>query len=391
MIRLAFIVSHPIQYYVPLYRRLAQRDDVQVKVFYTWHAGQRAQFDSGFKKEIAWDIPLLDGYEYELVPNASRRPGTDHFFGLRNPSLIERVLAWQPDVVHLTGYPYLSHLRALRTFAKRNLPVIYRGDSHLLDQRKSGPKWLLKRTLLTKVFSWPAALLYVGQANREYYRTFGVPESKLVYCPHSVEVERFAEPDAELENEARLWRKQLHIPDGTRVVLFAGKFEDKKRPVPLMKAFLKCDLPNTILLMLGDGIYGKEVCDLAARHPERFRVVPFQNQNRMPVVYRLGNELVLPSAYEETWGLAVNEAMACGRPALVSDRVGCGPDLIRPGENGQIFRADDWSDFCEKLKSMPASDSAESREKIKAWARNWSVEKTADTLAAAAIKLAAKP
>jgi glycosyltransferase involved in cell wall biosynthesis len=389
MLRLAFIVSHPIQYYVPLYRRLAKRNDLQIKVFFTWHGGEVAQFDSGFKKAIAWDIPLADDYEYEVAPNTSRRPGTNHFFGLRNPSLIKDVLAWKPDVVHLTGYAYHSHLGAMRTLAKRGVPLLFRGDSHLLDERQTGPRWLLKRALLSKIYSWPSAFPYVGQANREYYRAFGVPEAKLFYCPHSIEVERFAEPELEWEAQARAWRHQLQISDDARVLLFAGKFEDKKRPVPLMDAFLKCAPPKTILVMVGDGVHGEAVRKLASRHPEHFRVLPFQNQSQMPVVYRLGDWVVLPSAYGETWGLAVNEAMACGRPALVSDRVGCHPDLIRPGVNGQVFRGDDWVDFCKKLESMPSTGDDRRRQEIKTWARNWSIEETEESLTAASWHLTA--
>jgi glycosyltransferase involved in cell wall biosynthesis len=56
----------------------------------------------------------------------------------------------------------------------------------------------------------------------------------------------------------------------------------------------------------------------------------------MPLVYRLGELCILPSAYGETWGLAVNEAMACGRAVLVSDRVGCAQDLV-DAACGRIF------------------------------------------------------
>lgn len=80
--RLAFIVSHPIQYYVPLYERLARRDDLQIRVFYTWHAGEKPVLDCGFGEPVAWDIPLTRNYEFEPVPNVARDPGTHHFFGL---------------------------------------------------------------------------------------------------------------------------------------------------------------------------------------------------------------------------------------------------------------------------------------------------------------------
>jgi glycosyltransferase involved in cell wall biosynthesis len=105
-----------------------------------------------------------------------------------------------------------------------------------------------------------------------------------------------------------------------------------------------------VLVLVGDGELGGEVRRLAAERPERFRVLPFQNQSRMPVVYRLGDVFTLPSSHGETWGLAVNEALACGRPSLVSDRVGCAADVIRPGENGDVFRWDDWGDFAAKLR-----------------------------------------
>src|ERR1051326_2986720 len=135
MIRLAIVVSHPIQYYVPLYRRLARRDDLEIRVFFTWHGGDRAQLDQGFKQLVAWDIPLTEGYQYEPVANTARRPGNHHFWGLQNPSLVQSVLAWKPNAVHLTGYAYASHLLAMRAFNRRGIPVLFRGDSHLLGVR----------------------------------------------------------------------------------------------------------------------------------------------------------------------------------------------------------------------------------------------------------------
>ena len=130
--RLAIVVSHPIQYYVPLYQRLARREELEIRVFYTWHAGEKAVLDRGFDTPVAWDIPLTEGYEFELVPNLARDPGTHHFFGLRNPSLLAQLTAWRPDVVHVTGWAWLSHLQILRELTRQGVPVLFRGDSHLL-------------------------------------------------------------------------------------------------------------------------------------------------------------------------------------------------------------------------------------------------------------------
>jgi glycosyltransferase involved in cell wall biosynthesis len=380
-LRLAVIVSHPIQYYAPLYRRLTDRKGVQIRVFFTWHAGEEPKVDRGFGKTIAWDIPLTDGYEYEVVSNVARDPGTHHFWGLRNPGLVERVREWKPDAVHLTGYSYASHLQALRTFSQMGTPVLFRGDSHLLD-RQDGWKWLLKRSLLRVIYRWPAGFLYVGQANRAYYEMLDVPGSKLFNCPHSIDVARFAEPDVVLERQAEEWRRNLGIAGDAQVLLFAGKFEPKKSPLELMKACVAIPNPRLIVLMLGDGMLSSEIQRGATGNPERFRVLPFQNQSKMPLVYRLGHVFTLPSSWGETWGLAVNEAIACGRPVLVSDRVGCAPDVVEAGRNGFVFGVNDWADFREKL--APCLELAkQSKADIRKGAQRFDISVTETALVAA--------
>jgi glycosyltransferase involved in cell wall biosynthesis len=349
--RLAIIVSHPIQYYAPLYPRLARRNDIAVKVFFTWHAGQAAVDDRGFMTPVAWDVPLTEGYEFELVPNVSANPGTHHFLGLRNPSLVEQVLSWRPDVVHITGWAWISHFLALRSFSKKGIPSLFRGDSHLLDRALRGPRWWIKRAVLKHVYSWPTGFLVVGAANRAYYETLGVKSNRIFPCPHSIDVGRFADSANVFEQKAAEWRKQLGIASDQCVLLFAGKFERKKQPLELMRAVQALRKPQPVLAMVGSGELEAEVNALAATNPGRFRVLPFQNQSLMPVVYRLGDLFVLPSAFAETWGLAVNEALACGRPVLVSDRVGCAADLI-DASCGRVFSQADPSALMVALSEM---------------------------------------
>lgn len=388
--RLAFVVSHPIQYYVPLYQRLAVRKDVQIKVFYTWHAGQAQVHDRGFGIAVAWDIPLTEGYEHELVPNVATDPGTHHFFGLRNPTLVDRVAAWRPDCVHVTGWAWRAHLEALWAFRRRGVATLFRGDSHLLDGQSQGPRWWIKRTLLRRIYAWPTAFLYVGEANRAYYRAFGVSPDRLIRCPHSIEVERFAEPSAAYEEEAARWRHELGIAADRCVLLFAGKFEPKKRPLDLMHAVQESGAANLLLVLVGDGEQATTVKSIAAAAPDRFRVLPFQNQSRMPVVYRLGDLFVLPSAYGETWGLAVNEAMACGRAVVVSDRVGCARDVV-DDSCGRVFPWDDLSEMLRLVNQLAADQSellAMGRRALSR-SRQFGLPRTESTLMVAAAKVLA--
>lgn len=365
--RLAFIVSHPIQYYAPIYREMAKRGGMEIRVFYTWRNAEAAH-DVKFGTEFAWDIPLMEGYESEVVPNISTQPGTHHRWGLVNPDLMARVMAWRPDAVHITGYNYVSHGRAIKDLSQAGIPVLFRGDSHLLDGRGPWWKWWAKKILLTHLFRRPAAFPYVGEANRNYYRAFGVPEHKLFYVPHTIEVERFSEPDTKLEAKAQAWRREIGIPDHHTVFLYAAKLESRKRPMELLEAFLRADIPETTLLFAGSGALESKLKAEAQKIVDIARHViflPFQNQSVMPLVYRLGDILVLPSGYGETWGLAVNEAQACGRPALVSDCVGCAPDIIRCGDNGLIFRTDDWEACAGAMRRASAMNWLARREEIR--------------------------
>jgi glycosyltransferase involved in cell wall biosynthesis len=349
--RLAIVVSHPIQYTVPLYRRLARRSDLELKVFFTWHDGRDAVHDRGFARPVSWDIPLTDGYEFELVPNVSSDAGTHRFGGLRNPDLLERVASWRPDVVQITGWAWSSHLQLLRALHRRGICTLFFGDSHLLDGKTAGPRWWFKAALLRRVYAMPTGILVAGSANRAYFERFGVPPEKLHPCPHAIDVSRFAAPQAGVEQEAARWRAQLHIERDRKVLLYAGKFEPKKRPVELMRAVAGLRDPAIVLVLVGAGVLQAEIDALAAAQPSRFRVLPFQNQSCMPTVYRLGDVFVLPSAHGESWGLAVNEALACGTPVIVSDRVGCASDVVDPA-CGCIFAWNDWSQFASCVEAM---------------------------------------
>jgi glycosyltransferase involved in cell wall biosynthesis len=376
-IRLGVVVSHPIQYFVPLYRRLTKRNDIELKVFYTWHAATGSQRDPGFQQEIKWDIPLIDGYEFELVRNVARNPGTHHFFGLRNPELVDRVVSWRPDAVQITGYAFAAHLNAIRQLSRRGIPVLFRGDSHLLDEQQRGVRWKLKHLILSRIYRDVRGCLYVGKHNYDYYRAFGVPESRLFYCPHSIDVDRFAEPNDELEARASAWKRELAIPETVRVMLFAGKFQSEKRPLQLMRAILNMDRESVILVLVGGGELEQGVRELAAVAPDRFRILPFQNQSLMPVVYRLGDLFVLPSV-SETWGLAVNEALASGRRVLLSNRVGCASDVVTSREIGDIFTTFDRSDFGLRLRAL--FDAAPNRQNILSVARRFTLPATEEAL-----------
>jgi len=334
--RLAIVSTHPIQYNAPWFRTLARQNRIQIRVFYTWsQSRQGGQFDPGFGKVVTWDIPLLDGYDHVFVENIARVPGTHHFSGIRTPSLVTEIEKWKPDALLVFGWNFQSHLHCIRYFHKR-IPILFRGDSTLLDER-AGLKRLMRRSFLKWVYRNIDYALYVGARNKEYFLAHGIRPAQLYFVPHAIDNARFEEPAAEYEAEALEWRRRLGIGDEEFVVLFAGKMEPKKRPDFLFRLGERIKNTEVRFLLVGNGEMESSLKEQGSADP-RFVFLDFQNQKKMPVIYRMGNVFILPSGGPgETWGLAVNEAMACGRPVLVSDRAGCAPDLVQDYVNGFIF------------------------------------------------------
>lgn len=336
MKKLAIITTHTIQYYAPVFQLLHQGKDISIRVFYTWGEKSQHKYDPGFKKEIAWDIPLLDGYPYEWVINTAKDPGSHHFTGIVNPGLIKQMEEWKPDAVLVFGWAYQSHLKVLRHF-KGKVPVFFRGDSTLID-RPSNIKNRLKKRLITWVYTHIDHAFYVGTHNREYFLKHGLQPHQLSFAPHAIENNRFA---VDRKAEAILLRESLGLTGKDILVLFAGKLEHKKDPDLLLRAFSALNLPDAHLLFAGNGVL-EEKLKAESLSWKNVHFLDFQNQTIMPVVYQACDLFVLPSCGPgETWGLAVNEAMACGKAILVSDKVGCAVDLVKPGINGEIFKASD--------------------------------------------------
>ena len=186
--RLAIVLSHPTQYYSPWFRWLRGRAGLEFRVFYLWDFGLTTQRDPQFGTEIKWDTDLTSGYDWELVPNRSRDPGTHHFGGLDNPGLAGRLSSYQPGALLLFGYKWRPHLRAIWWARSRGIPLLFRGDSHLLG--RGTPAWF-RRLLLRFLYRQFSAVTYVGQANREYFRALGVAPDRLFFAPHSVDAAHF--------------------------------------------------------------------------------------------------------------------------------------------------------------------------------------------------------
>ena len=367
--KLAIITTHPIQYYAPVFKLLHEREQIEVKVFYTWGEDSQKSHDPGFNKTVKWDIALLDGYPYEWVKNTSTSPGSHNFKGVVNPELPQQIEAYKPDAILIYGWAYSGHLKAIRYF-KNKVPVFFRGDSTLLNKQK-GIKSLLKSIFLKWVYSHVYHAFYVGTNNKAYFKQYGLKEDQLNFAPHAIDNARF---QTDQSQQATQLRASLNITDDDILILYAGKFEPFKNIKTLVAAFANITQPNVHLLLVGNGVDEPDLVSYAKTNDiKRLHFLNFVNQSYIPVVYQAADIYCLPSI-SESWGLAVNEAMACSKAVLVSDKVGCAIDLAFPGKNGDIFEAANVDDLTKKLTQLVSHGKARllqmgeySQQIIKAW------------------------
>ncbi|MBU2652035.1 MAG: glycosyltransferase family 4 protein [Bacteroidetes bacterium] len=374
-IKLAIISTHPIQYNAPLFKLLSGSDLILPRVFYTWSQSMEKVEDKDFGKTIQWDIPLLDGYEYEFVENISNRPGTGHFSGMVNPGLIAAIRDWGAQALLVYGWNFKSHLKAMRYF-KGRIPVFFRGDSTLLDET-GGYKQKLRRIFLKWVYRHTDYAFYVGTNNKRYFEKHGIPPARLFFAPHSIDNNRFYDHNGDYREKAKVMRKEAGIPEDAILVAFTGKFQPKKDPLLLINAALHPDCRHLHFLFVGNGIL-EEQMRAASTGAGNIHFMGFRNQSEMPAVYYMADVICLPSRGPgETWGLVINEAMSCERAVVASSKTGCAIDLIENGKNGYIFEAGNAEELTAKLSGLrtheiTANMGAESRRIIS----SWSYEKT---------------
>jgi glycosyltransferase involved in cell wall biosynthesis len=235
------------------------------------------------------------------------------------------------DACLVNGWYLKSYLQAVRACRQLGIPVLMRGDSHLKTRRhplvRIG-KHLPYRWLLGRV----DAHLYVGEANRRYLRHYGVRPERLFFAPHFVDNGRFAAAArcARSSGDAQTLRHRMGADPGTRICLFAGKLIEKKRPADFVDAIARLQQEGVPVLgaVVGSGPLAETLAERTLARGARISFFGFRNQTQIPACYAAADCLVLPSDGRETWGLVVNEAMACGVPVVVSDAVGCGEDLV---------------------------------------------------------------
>lgn len=378
-VRLAALVSHPIQYQAPLFRELNNRDGIDLTVYFCSRQGVEPMEDPGLGKEVVWDVPLLEGYEYEVLSDLSPLGGGSSFFKF-NPGIKRPLQRDKHDALWIHGYESLTNLYAIDVANRYNVPIVFRGEAmpSTVDSRA-------KQFVIGQIFDRIDAFASIGTRNRRLYESFGIPDDCIFHAPYSVNNEFFQRRREELPPASEL-RHEESIPVDRPVVLFVGKFLKRKRPRLLLDAFIKAtDLGEATLIYVGEGELRPEIERRAEDHgrTDDVNFEGFVNQSELPRYYELADIFVLPSV-RENWGLVINEAMNFELPIITTDAVGASEDLVQE-DNGAVVKPD-------SIKSLiqPMSDFLKDGNKATAAGRNsieriskWDIEATASGIIAA--------
>ena len=362
-LRLAYFVSHPIQYQAPLLRRIAREPDIDLEVFFSSDHTVRGYVDEGFGVKVEWDVPLLEGYRSSFLPrwrDAGKEPG---FGRPLNHGIFERLAHGRFDAVWSHGYSNANNLRLIASAAMQGMPVLLRAESTLHDRERGWAKLAAKEAFFRMLRSQVSAVLAIGEANARYWRHYLGEEMAIFRMPYAVDNDFFQRRAGEAVAGRDALRAELGLEQGRPVILFASKLQERKQCADLVEAHRLLGEPRPYLVIVGDGEERQRLEEQAAGDRKahgRVRFLGFRNQTELPRYFDLCDVFVLPSRHEP-WGLVVNEAMNAGRAVVVSDDVGCQQDLVREGETGAVYPVGDVAALARAIERVLATPETATR------------------------------
>jgi glycosyltransferase involved in cell wall biosynthesis len=380
-VRLAYLVSHPIQYQAPLLRRIAQEPDIELTVLFGSDFSKDNYRDRGFGVDVSWGVPLVEGYRHEFLP-ALRDEGRTGPFHPINYGILSRLQgrkgAPPQDVLWVHGYSTVNALHGMIAAKALGIPVLLRAEPWLDGRKQSALKAATKRLFFSALKGLVDVVLPIGALNAAYWRHYlgdTFPQSPM---PYAVDNGYFQQRAREVQTGRDELLADLNLDAARPVILFASKLQRRKRCADLLAAYRKLSPapgvePHPYLLIVGDGeeraALEKQAVEMGF---DSIRFCGFRNQADLPRFFDIATAFVLPSQ-NEPWGLVVNEVMNAGRTVIVSDNVGCAADLVRDGLEGCVYRAGDVDALANALRTILASPETAARmgqrglERMQSW------------------------
>lgn len=357
--KLAIVVSHPIQHFAPFYRALAEDGRVKPVVIFASRRGVEPYFDEGMQTMISWNMDLLGGYYHVFLPEADKIT-TSRPLDVNNPSIGRELMRQAPDAVLIYGYNQLTSMRALWWCRRNKVPALMISDSELKTPR-SNPTKLVKGAIVPSILKQFTAFLTVGDCNEDYYRHYGIEETRFFRSPFTIDEHTYRDARTNREQLRRSVREELGIGVDEIVALTVGKLSERKRPRDVIdvarKIKAKGEAPTLSFLLAGNGEVMDELVETVEQEALPVRLPGFINVDKLAGLYAAADMILHPSS-RDPHALVMSEATCVGLPLVISDRVGAAgsTDVARAGENTIVFPCGDLDAIERAVLDLAAND-----------------------------------
>jgi glycosyltransferase involved in cell wall biosynthesis len=383
---LAVIETHPVQYHAPVYRALQQRHGIPVTVIYGADFSVAGYEDREFGASFKWDTDLLSGYDSVFLSRVSNG-GAASFDAVSTVGLREAIATVRPSAVMIVGYSPRFNRVAWFEARRSRLPILFRGETSDAAVERSWLKSRMRSAALGLAYRSCDRCLYIGARSKQHFERLGVPPDRLVFSPYCVDTTPFEAGESDRVRWRSRTREEYGLTGDHIVLLYSGKLSHRKGVDLIVDAArrLPAAIRDRIVIMLvGDGDRRKQLQEQAGQAPAvRLVFAGFQNQSRLSRYYHAADALILPSRRSETWGLVVNEALHHGLPCVVSERVGCAPDLIHE-HTGVVCRPESVEALAAAIEDvLLLSDRIDIRQACRATADMYTIDLAAEGIARA--------
>lgn len=353
-LRLAILISHPIQHFAPWHREVAKLPGIDLRVYFYCDWGVASYMDPEFQISLEWDVPLVEGYAHEFL-SIDKRPERLNFFQVDNPGVCEALNYFDPHVVKVFGYAYRTNWRVAKWTKRLRKPLMIYSDSNIRAQ----PKWWkreIKERVVRHFYRYVDGALYVGDNNLAYHRYFGLPDHRIFPGVLPIDRQQLHKVVPDPIAVRRELREQLGIPQEAFVVMFCGKYVPRKRPLDLVISahnVASKGLPVWSLLV-GEGPERANIQSVCQQEGIKNVVLTgFVNQSKISTYFAAADVIAVTSQYDPH-PLVVSEGASFGLPIIASDQLGCigVNDTARPDVNALVYACGDQGQLSNCIERL---------------------------------------
>lgn len=352
--RIAYIISHPIQHFCPMFKAWAENPNWTLKVFFASSAGVNIYHDKNFGKEINWGNLYLDKFDHVFLNENRVMPISNE---LDAPDLIESLTEFNPDVMIVLGYIQKYQRRGLN-WAKANGKKILMFSDSEDRQPRAFYKKLLKKIVLPFYLKDVDAFLTIGNANEDYYRNYGVEPTRFFRSSYPIDLNLYLNAFQNKKQIRSEIRDKFKFKEDDIVCSVVGKLVSWKNQKDLINSLEFCKNNKVKLLIIGSGIMMEELKALASKFEEgRVCFSGFVDSQELPAYYAATDIYVHPSRVEPH-SVAISEAIFMGCPVLLSNTTGSYGtyDDVRVGINGFVFENGDLKMIAKLIDKLAVNE-----------------------------------